>query len=105
MKATNNNLEITVNNSLLNFMQIEINEGDNTITMSNQPQLIKPCALVSLIAIAIFIIMSILNHFFKFSENKVIIWIGVGGAVIILGVVGFLVYLKPFFNTFIVLFS
>ncbi len=105
MHATNYDKEILFENSIFNFMQIAINEGNNLIKMHNKPQLIAPCLLVTLIALVIFIVMSILNHRFKISENKVIIWIGVGGAVAILGVVGFLVYLKPFFKFFVVLFS
>lgn len=105
MKVIINNQSSTVSNAIFNFMQLDLNDGENVIAISNQPQLLLPCALITLVATIVFIVCSIFNHRFKFSENKVIVWIGVGGAVVILGVVGFLVYLKPFVNTFVILFS
>lgn len=105
MKVIINNQSSTVSNAIFNFMQLDLNDGENVIAISNQPQLLLLCALITLVATIVFIVCSIFNHRFKFSENKVIVWIGVGGAVVILGVVGFLVYLKPFINTFVILFS
>lgn len=105
MKVTINNQSSTVSNAIFNFMQLNLNDGENVIAISNQPQLLLPCALITLVSIIVFVVCSICNHRFKFSENKVIVWIGVGGAVVILGVVGLLVYLKPFINTFVILFS
>lgn len=105
MNATNNDKEIGVQSAILNFMQIEINSGNNAIKMHNSPQLIKPCLMVTIVAIVIFVIMSILNKRLKISENKFIIYIGLGGACVIVGVVGFLVYLKPFVRFFVALCS
>lgn len=105
MKVTINNQSSTVSNAIFNFMQLDLNDGENVIAISNQPQLLLPCALITLVSIIVFVVCSICNHRFKFSENKVIVWIGVGGAVVILGVVGLFVYLKPFINTFVILFS
>ncbi len=94
-----------VKNAIFNFMQIELSNGENVISISNQPQLLVPCALVTIIAIVIFVLCACLNWRFKFSENKVIIWIGVGGACLVVCVVGVLVYLKPLFSTVVTLFS
>lgn len=104
MKAVVKNKNVDICNAIFNYMQIEIENGESNIEISYTPQKLKLCGLVSLVALSIFVIFTILNHFFKISENKVIIWIGVGGACLILGVVGFLVYVKPFFNTFVILF-
>ena len=105
MKAVVNNKNVDISNAIFNYMQIEIENGESNIEISYTPQKLKLCGLISLVAFLIFAIFSILNYFFKFSENKVVIWIGVGGACLILGVVGLLVYVKPFFSTFVILFS
>ena len=105
MKVVVNNKSVDISNAIFNYMQIEIENGESNIEISYTPQKLKLSGLVSLVALSIFVIFAILNHFFKLSENKVITWVGVGGACLILGVVGFLVYVKPFFNTFVILFS
>ena len=105
MSATINSNNAKVEDAICNFMSLEIQEGDNQITISYTPQYLNVCAIVTLIAVIVFIACTILNHFFKFSENKFIIWIGVIGASVILLAVGFLVYIKPFFNTFLIMFS
>lgn len=105
MNANINGTDCVVENALYNFMSVEISPGDNHIEITYQPKLLKPCAIISIISLLIFAIFSILNHFFKLSQKKTIIWVGTIGACIILLAVGFLVYIKPFFNTFVILFS
>lgn len=105
MNANINGTNYSVENALYNFMSVEIGQGESTIKITYQPKLLKPCAIISLISLLIFALFCILNHFFKLSQKKVFIWAGTIGACIILLAVGFLVYLKPFFNTFVILFS
>lgn len=105
MNANINGTDYSVDNALYNFMSVEIDQGENVIKITYTPKLLKPCAIVSIISLIIFGIFSVLNHFLKLSQKKVFIWIGTIGACIILLAVGFLVYLKPFFNTFVILFS
>lgn len=103
--ANINGSNYQVENALYNFMSIEIGQGQNTIEITYTPKLFKPCALITIISLIIFIIFSILNHFLNLYQKKIFIWIGTIGASLILFAVGFLVYIKPFFNTFIILFS
>ncbi len=105
MKAVNNGQNVEVKNAIFNFMQLDITGGENTISLSNQPQLLVPCAVVTIVAIALFVLFACLNRRFKFSENKVITWVGFGGACVILCVVAVLVYVKPLISTFIAIFS
>lgn len=105
MKAVNNGQNVIVKNAIFNFMQLDLNSGKNTISLNNQPQLLVPCAVVTIVAIAIFVLFACLNRRFKFSENKVITYIGFGGACVILCVVAVLVYVKPLISTFIAIFS
>lgn len=105
MNANINGTDHSVDNALYNFMSVEIGQGESTIKITYQPKLLKPCAIISLISLLIFALFSVLNHFFKLSQKKAILWIGTIGACVILLAVGFLVYLKPFFNTFVILFS
>lgn len=105
MNATVNGKGVEVKNAFYNFMVIDIDQAENEIEISYSPQLVKPCLFVTIGAILIFAIFCVLNHFFKFSDKKFFIWVGTIGACLILLAVGFLVYLKPFFNTFVILFS
>lgn len=105
MNANVNGTDKTVQNAFFNFMLVEIDDADNKIEITYEPQLLKPCALITIVAIVLFAVFCVLNHFFKLSEKKFVIWVGTIGACVILLAVGFLVYLKPFFNTFVILFS
>lgn len=105
MNATVNKESAVVNNAFENFMVVELQEGENTISISYEPKLLKICTIITILALVIFAIFSVLNHFFKLSEKKFVIWTGIVGACVILFAVGFLVYLKPFFNTFVILFG
>lgn len=105
MNANVNGEDFEVKNAFENFMLVEIGEGKSEIEITYEPQLLKPCALITIVALVLFVLFSVLNHFFKLSEKKFFIWVGVVGACVILFAVGFLVYLKPFFNTFLILFS
>lgn len=105
MNANVNGTDKTVKNAFYNFMLVEIEDADNEIEITYEPQLLKPCAIITIVAIVLFAIFCVLNHFFKLSDKKFVIWVGTIGACVILLAVGFLVYLKPFFNTFVILFS
>lgn len=105
MNANVNGLDKNVENALYNFMSIKIDQNENSIEITHHPKLLKPCTIISIISIIVFALFSILNHFFKLSTKRALVWIGTIGACIILFAVGFLVYLKPFFNTFVILFS
>lgn len=86
-------------------MVVEIESAENEIEISYSPQLVKPCLFITIGSILVFAIFCVLNHFFKLSDKKFFIWVGTIGACVILAAVGFLVYLKPFFSTFVILFS
>lgn len=103
--ATNNGKECTVLSGLEGFIMVELNEGQNNIKFTFKPNLFTPCLLITLVAIVLLIIFTLLNRKFKIDSKKVVIWPGFIGAIVILVAVGFLVYLKPFFNFFTILFS
>ncbi len=105
MVGTNNGTNIDVDKAFIGFMQVELDSSntENNITLTYSPQLIKICLIITIVAIIIFVIFSLINYKWHIANNKVITWIGVIGASIILGVVGFLVYLKPLFNFFTIL--
>ena len=105
MNATLNGKDVKVENAFYNFMVVEIESAENEIEISYSPQLVKPCLFITIGSILVFAIFCVLNHFFKLSDKKFFIWVGVIGACAILAAVGILVYLKPFFNTFVILFS
>lgn len=105
MNATLNGKDVKVENAFYNFMVVEIESAENEIEISYSPQLVKPCLFITIGSILVFAIFCVLNHFFKLSDKKFFIWVGTIGACAILAAVGFLVYLKPFFNTFVILFS
>lgn len=105
MNATVNGKQVEVKNAFYNFMTFEIESETNNITISYSPKLVKPCLFITIGAIVLFVLFSILNAYFKLSEKKFVIWVGTIGACVILLAVGFLVYLKPFFNTFVILFK
>ena len=103
MSGVLNSNNIEINTVFDTFMLIELVNGDNNIILSHTPLLIKICALVTLIAVLIFIICSIINKFFHISNSKFVVWFGFIGGCLILLIVGFLVYLKPLFNFFMTL--
>jgi len=105
MTATVNNMETDVKTALDTFMMVELKEGENTIKLSHTPQLAGICAIVTLCAIFIFVVFSLINKFFHISNNKFIVWFGFIGSCVLVLVVGFLVYLKPFFNFCVTLVS
>jgi len=103
MQGTLNGEDVKVQSAIDGFMMIELEEGENKITLNHQPQLFKICLIITLVAIVIFAIFSVLNWKFNLANRKAIIWIGFIGACTILLAVGFLVYLKPLFNFFKIL--
>ncbi len=86
------------------FMFVELQQGQNEIVVTYKPQLLTICLIITLMSLAVFVALTILSKYFKLINNNIIAWIGVGGACILLGVVSFLVFLKPFFNFIILLF-
>lgn len=105
ISATLNNTNIEVNTALDTFMMVELVSGKNNIKITYEPQLVKICAIVTLSAIVVFIAFSIINKYLHISNNKFVVWVGFVGSCILLLAVGFLVYIKPFFNFCIALFS
>ena len=105
MMAVNNEKGVDVENSLVNFMQVELQNGENKIQITYKQQLLKPCLIITIVAILLFVLFSVLNHFFALSNKKFVWWVGTIGACLILAVVGYMVYFKPFIETFIILFS
>lgn len=105
MTAVNNNTSTEVTNGINAFMMVELGTGENQIVISYEPQYLKLCSIVTIVALIIFIVFAILNHKFNLANKKFVIWSGFIGGCIILAAVGFLVYVKPFFNFFVILFS
>ncbi len=105
MTAVINDTDCDVMKAFGSFIMVEINKGENTISVTYQPQLFNVCLIVTLVAIALFVVFAILNRRFNIAGNKVVVWIGFVGACVILTVVGVLVFIKPFINFFVTLFS
>lgn len=105
MNVSVNGKQTEVKNAFYNFMTFEIENETNNIQISYSPKLVKPCLFITIGAIVIFVVFSLLNSRFKLADKKFVVWVGTIGACAILLAVGFLVYLKPFFNTFVILFS
>lgn len=82
------------------FMMVSLQQGENSITLSYQPQYLSICLIVTLVSLAIFVIFSLLNWKFDLASKKWVVWPGFVGACLVLAVVGVLVYLKPFFYDF-----
>ena len=105
MVGENNGKELEVQTVFESFMFVELQEGDNNITISYEPQLIKPCLIITIVAIVLFVVFALLNWKFNLSDKKWVMWTGTVGACVVLLVVGFLVYAKPFVDFFILLFT
>lgn len=103
MFATNNGHKTKVCAAFDGFMMVELEAGDNNITISYKPKYIKACLIISAVAIVAFVVFILLDKKFKFLNKKTIVWLGFAGACLVLLVVGFVVYLKPFVEFFIVL--
>lgn len=104
MAGTVNEASVEVKQAFDTFMFVEIQQGQNEIVVTYKPQLLNICLIITIMALAVFIALTILGKFFKIINNNIVVWIGVGGACLILGIVGFLVFLKPFFNFLVLLF-
>ena len=102
MTGTNNGESVEVKTAFDGFMFVQLQDGENQITITYEPQYLKICLIVTLVAIALFVIFSGLNWKFDLASKKWIVWPGFIGACLILGVVGVLVYIKPFFYDFFV---
>ncbi|MBQ9791685.1 MAG: YfhO family protein [Clostridia bacterium] len=100
-----NGKDVTVQSAFDTFIFVELEEGLNEVVVKYEPQYIKLCLIVTIAAAVVFVIFTILNKYFHLSDKKPIIWIGFVGGCVILLIVGFLVYLKPLFNFFVILLS
>ena len=105
MFATNNRQKTKVYSAFDGFMMVELEAGNNDITISYKPQNIKICLIISAIAIALFVAFLLLDKKFNLLNKKAIIWLGFVGACAVLLVIGFVVYLKPFGEFLVVLFK
>ena len=105
MIATINDVDVEIVKTFDTFMMLELLDGENNITITYKPQLFSICAIVTVVSLIIFVVFSILNHKFKLSNKKGIVWIGFVGGCVILLAVGVLVYIKPFINFIVLLFS
>ena len=102
MNGSLNGETVKVSGALNAYMQINIEEGENLIILTYQPKYVDLCLIVTLVSLLMFIVFAILNWRFNIASNKYIIWIGFIGACVVLGIVGVLVYIKPFFYDFFV---
>ena len=91
---------VTVSGALSAYMQVNIEDGENVVVVTYQPKYVDLCLIVTLVSLLIFIIFAILNWRFNIASNKYVIWIGFIGSCVVLGAVGILVYIKPFFYDF-----
>ncbi len=105
MTAEINGESAKVTPTFSGFMSVELAEGENNIVIGYEPQYLKLCLIISIVALLIFIVFAILNAKFDLANKKPIVWIGFIGACAILLAVGVLVYLKPFFTFFVTLFK
>ena len=99
-----NGKTVQTQKALNGYVAVKLESGENKINIKFVPKNAKICLIVSVVSLAIFILFVFLEKKFKLSQNKVIQWIGTGGAILIFAVVAFLVYLKPTFNFIISLF-
>ena len=100
----NNGKTVQTQKALNGYVAVKLEAGENKINIKFVPKNAKLCLIVSVVALAIFILFVLLEKKCKISQNIVIQWIGTGGAILIFTVVAFLVYLKPTFNFIISLF-
>ena len=105
MTATINGSDDTVIAAFDTFMMVELEEGENNISLTYKPQYIKACLIITIISIVVFALFAIINHKYNIASKKFVVWTGFVGACLILLAVGFLVYLKPLFNFFVILFT
>ena len=103
--ATVNGKDATVSKAFNNFIFVEIENGENQITVNHEPQLFKICLIATIVGILLFIAFTLLNKYFKLSNKKPIIWIGFVGACLILLTIAVVIYAKPFVEFFVILFS
>ncbi len=105
MVTTVNNETGTLSTALLGFMQVELQNGQNEITITYKPSLVLPCLIITIVSLLILIAFVILNRFFKIKSNKYVVIAGTVGACLILAIVALLVFLKPLLDFFLQLFS
>ena len=105
MTVTINGSDNTVITAFDTFMMVELEEGENNISLTYKPQYIKACLIITIISIVVFAVFAIINHKYNIASKKFVVWTGFVGACIILFAVGFLVYLRPLFNFFVILFT
>lgn len=102
-KAYVNGKEVTVNKAFGAFMQIDLEEGENTIEMKYSVPLLNVGLMVTLIFLALVLILWVVNKYTKFVESKVFnnifFWVGVGAFCI----AGLVVYVRPLIQTIIYL--
>ena len=77
------------------FVAFETPYGTNNITITFSPKYLKICVIISLASLLLLILLVILNKKFRLSSRKWVQYIGMTGAILICGVVAFLIYLKP----------
>lgn len=86
-----------------NFMLVNLQNGENEIEITYAPQYLKLCAIISLVALFVYIIFTILNRKLSLTSKKFVLYSGFILFCVLVFVVGFLVYLKPTFDFFKIL--
>ena len=99
-----NDLPVETRKIINGYVAFEIQNGENNIQITLNPKYSSISFVITVVALAIFLLFFFINKKFKLAEQKVFQWIGTSGAIVILVVVLFLVYLKPFYKFIIGLF-
>lgn len=91
-----NNKEVEVEKYATSYMNIPLEEGRNIIELHFEPPMFKTSILISIMALLIFIIMTLLNKKYKIDEIKLFQYIFtiVGGLLYIIFII--FIYIKPF---------